>query len=218
MRGVFVDANEALAVIFERLTKPGDHRGADSSRSRRDAGPIARSARRRRDRDRRSHRAADRYRAQMRWPETCGVSRHRRAQLHEPGGTRRTRHRRPPDPGLWRHGGGRIRHRADVGGGAQHRPDGPRDARRQLAARGRHAADRQDARPDRFRRHRRGSRAHRARQRHARHRLEPVAEEFCRRRVRRSRYAAGAEPRRLAASVAERRNPRLSLSASASRR
>jgi D-3-phosphoglycerate dehydrogenase len=24
MRGVFVDANEALAVIFERLTKPGD--------------------------------------------------------------------------------------------------------------------------------------------------------------------------------------------------
>ena len=34
MRGVFVDANEALAVIFERLTKPGDpeiriHRDAD---------------------------------------------------------------------------------------------------------------------------------------------------------------------------------------------
>ena len=24
MRGVFVDANESLAVIFERLTKPGD--------------------------------------------------------------------------------------------------------------------------------------------------------------------------------------------------
>ncbi|HEY3890722.1 MAG TPA: 3-phosphoglycerate dehydrogenase, partial [Bradyrhizobium sp.] len=24
MRGVFVDANEALAVILERLTKPGD--------------------------------------------------------------------------------------------------------------------------------------------------------------------------------------------------
>ena len=34
MRGVFVDANEALAVIFERLEKPGDpemrvHRDAD---------------------------------------------------------------------------------------------------------------------------------------------------------------------------------------------
>ncbi|MEA2920708.1 MAG: hypothetical protein QOF07_671, partial [Bradyrhizobium sp.] len=24
VRGVFVDANESLAVIFERLTKPGD--------------------------------------------------------------------------------------------------------------------------------------------------------------------------------------------------
>ncbi len=39
--------------------------------------------------------------------------------------------------------------------------DGSRDAARQLAARGRHATDRQDARPDRLRRHRGRSRAHR---------------------------------------------------------
>ena len=82
------------------------------------------------------------------------------------------------DQGLWRHRGGRMRHRADVGGGARHCRDGPRDARRQLAARRRHAAHRQDAGPDRLRRHRGGSGAHRARQRHARDRLEPDAEEL----------------------------------------
>jgi hypothetical protein len=42
-------------------------------------------SRRRRDRDRRSHRAADRHREEVRRAEARGVSRHRRAQLHEPG-------------------------------------------------------------------------------------------------------------------------------------
>ncbi len=41
--------------------------------------------------------------------------------------------------------------------------DGPRNARRQLAARGWHAIDRQDAGPDWLWRHRRGSRTHRSR-------------------------------------------------------
>ena len=45
----------------------------------------------------------------------------------------------------------------DVGGRARHRRDGPGNARRRLAARGRHAAHRQDARADRLRRHRRRS-------------------------------------------------------------
>jgi len=146
----------------------------------------------------------------MHRPEARRVSGHRRAQLHESGRTRRTRYRSSPDQRLWRHRGGRMRHRADVGGGARHRRDGPRDARRQLAARGRHAADQQDAGPDRLRRHRRGSRAHRARQRHAGDRLEPVAEALFRRRFRQHRHAAGAERRGVAASVAERRDPRLS--------
>ena len=61
MRGVFVDANESLAVIFERLEKPGDpkvliHRNPDITS---DQYPA--HTRWRRDRDRRSHGAADRY-------------------------------------------------------------------------------------------------------------------------------------------------------------
>ena len=65
MRGVFVDANEALAVIMERLEKPGDpkvriHRDPDIKPER-----YARDPRRRRDRDRRPHRAADGGRARQ---------------------------------------------------------------------------------------------------------------------------------------------------------
>ena len=116
-----------------------------------------------------------------------------------------------PDQGLWRYGGRRMRHRADVGGRARPRQDGPRDPRRQLAARRRHAADRQDARPDRLRRHRRGSRAHRARQRHARDRLEPVAEETSEGRIRRARRVADRERRDLDPSAAQRRDPRPGL-------
>ena len=59
--------------------------------------------------------------------------------------------------------------------------------------------------------------AHRARQRHEGARLEPDAEDDRRRRVRRARRAAGRERRGLAASAAERRDPRLCL-ARASRR
>ena len=218
MRGVFVDANESLAVIFERLEKPGDPKVRVNLRSRHHLGSIPRDARRRRDRDRRSHGAADRGREEMQRAEARRVSRHRRAQLHEPGRARRTRHRSAPDQGLWRHGGRRMRDRADVGGRARPRQDGPRDARRQLAARRRHAAHRQDARPDRLRRHRRGSRAHRARQRHARHRLEPVAEEASESRIRRPRRTADRERRRLDPSAAQRRDARADLAPPASRR
>ena len=49
-------------------------------------------------------------------------------------------------------------------------------------------------------------------------RLEPVAEEICRRRIRSAGKAARRKPRRLAASAVERRHPRLSLGASASPR
>ena len=60
MRGVFVDANEALADIFERLKKPGDppvriNRNPDIT-----ADQMPGDARRRRDRDHRSHPVADR--------------------------------------------------------------------------------------------------------------------------------------------------------------
>ena len=145
----------------------------------------------------------------MRRPEARGVSGHRRAQLHESGRAGRARYFRSPDQGLWRYRGRRIRDRADVGRRARHRPDGPRDARRQLAARGRHATHRQDPGADRLRRHRRGSRPHRARRRHARHCLEPVNENLSGRPICRSEYAPRRVPCRLAASPIERRNPRL---------
>ena len=50
MRGVFVDANGSLADIFERLNKPGDPPVRDQPRSRHHAGPDAGFARRRRNR------------------------------------------------------------------------------------------------------------------------------------------------------------------------
>ena len=184
MRGVFVDANEVAGRDLRTAGTARRSQGAGQPQSRYHLGPIPRDTRRRRDRDRRPHRAADRRREEMQGAEARRVSRHRRAQLHEPGGTRRTRHRGAPDQGLWRYGGRRMRDRADVGRRARARQDGPRDPRRQLAARRRHATDRQDARPDRLRRHRRRSGAHCARLRHARHRLEPVAEETSEGRVR----------------------------------
>ena len=143
--------------------------------------------------------------------EARRVSRHRRAQLYEPGRTRRTRHRRAPDQGLWRHSRRRIRDCADVGGGARPCPDGSRDARRQLASRRRHAAYRQDARPDRIWRHRRGGRADCARQRHARHRMEQVTQEASESRICRPRRTSDRERCRLDPSAAERRHARSGL-------
>ena len=66
-----------------------------------------------------------------------------------------------------------------VGRGARLCGDGPRDARRPVAAQRRRAAHRQDARPGRLRRHRRRDGAARARHRHEGARLEPPAEERC---------------------------------------
>ena len=204
--------------IFSNGRTSRRSRRAHQPRCRHQAGSDPRAARWRRDRHHRSHPAADRRRAALQRPETCRVPGHRRAQLHEPGRACRTRHRGSSDQGLWRHRGGRMRDRADVGGGARHRPDGPRNARRQLAARGRHAAHRQDARPDRLWRHRRGSRPHRARQRHAGDRLEPDAEAIFRRRIRRAGSAARRQPRRLAASACSTTKPAASSRANASRR
>ena len=187
MRGVFVDANESLAVIFERLEKPGDpkvriHRDPDISPEQYpeilDGAEIA---------------IVDHTALPTDIAKKCAGLKHvvflgtgARSYMN-PEELAETRHPRAPDQGLWRHGRRRMRDRADVGGRARPRQDGPRDPRRQLAARRRHAADRQDARPDRLRRHRGGSRAHCARLRHARHRLEPVAEETSEGRVPRSR-------------------------------
>ena len=187
MRGVFVDANESLAVIFERLEKPGDpkvriNRNPDITPDQYpailDGAEIAIV----------DHTALPTDdREAMQRAQARRVPRHRRAQLHEPGRTRRARHRSASDQGLRRHRSRRMRCCADVGSRARHRPDGPRDARRQLAARRCHAAHRQDARPDRLWRHRRRGRPHRAWQRHARGGLEPVAEETPEGRIRRSR-------------------------------
>ena len=68
-------------------------------------------------------------------------------------------------------------HRADVGGGARHRSDGPRDARGQLAAHRRTAAYRQDDRAAGLRRHRGGGGAHRAWLRDAGAGVEPFGED-----------------------------------------
>ena len=177
MRGVFVDANELLAVIFERLTKSGDpevriHRDPDITPEQYPevlgGAEIA---------------IVDHTALPTEIAKKCTGLKHvvflgtgarsymNPEELAELGievhlikGYGDTAVAECAIALMWASARGIAR-------------DGPRDARRQLAARGRHAADRQDARPDRLRRHRRGSRPHRARQRHARDRLEPVAED-----------------------------------------
>ena len=195
MRGVFVDANESLA---------DDFRAAEQARrSRRCASTATPTSRRTRCPalldgaeivDRRSHRAADR-----RSRKQCTGLKH--VVFLGTGARSYMNPEELAELGIAVHlikgyGDTAVAECAIALMWAAARgiaADGPRDARRQLAARGRHAAHRQDARPDRLRRHRRGSRAHRARQRHARDRLEPVAEEISRRRIRRARQAAGAK-------------------------
>ena len=83
MRGVFVDANESLAVIFERLTKSGDpevriHRDPDITPEQypevlggAEIAIVDHTALPTDDRE------------EMHGAETCGVPRHRCAQLHE---------------------------------------------------------------------------------------------------------------------------------------
>ena len=116
MHGVFVDANESLAVIFERLAKPGDpkvriHRDPDITPEQYpeilDDAEIA---------------IVDHTALPTEIAKKCAALKHvvflgtgARSYMN-PGRTRRTRHRCSPDQGLWRHRGGRMRHRADVGG------------------------------------------------------------------------------------------------------
>ena len=93
MRGVFVDANGSLADIFERQNKAGDpavhvNRNADIKSEDMpallDGAEIVVI----------DHTSLPTDVAQaLQRPQACGVSGHRRAQLHEPGGTRRARHR-----------------------------------------------------------------------------------------------------------------------------
>ena len=89
MRGVFVDANESLAVIFEGLEKPGDpkvriHRDPDITPEQypeilgdAEIAIVDHTALPTDDRE------------EMRRAEARGVPRHRRAQLHESGRARR---------------------------------------------------------------------------------------------------------------------------------
>ena len=196
MRGVFVDANESLAVIFERLEKPGDpkvriNRDPDIKPEQYpemlDGAEIA---------------IVDHTALPTEIAKKCAGLKH--VVFLGTGARSYMNPEELAELGIDVH---LIKGYGDTAvaecaialmwaARARHRQDGPRDARRQLAARRRHAADRQDARPDRLRRHRRRSRAHRARQRHARDRLEPVAEEASEGRVRRARRVAGRERRR----------------------
>ena len=95
-------------------------RARDRVRRRRHrAGGAARRARRRADRGHRPHRAADRDRAPLHRPAPRRLPRHRRAQLHGPGGAGGARHRGAHHQGLRRHRGRRVRDRPAVRRGAQ---------------------------------------------------------------------------------------------------
>ena len=135
MRGVFVDANELLAVIFERLEKPGDPKVrinrnpdivANDYPKVLDGAEIA---------------VVDHTALPTDVAKQCTGLKHvvflgtgARSYMN-PEEAERTRHRRAPDQGLWRHRGRRMRDRADVGSRARHCADGPRDARRQAGMR-----------------------------------------------------------------------------------
>ncbi len=134
MRGVFVDANELLAVIFERLEKPGDpkvliHRNPDITSDHYpailDGAEIA---------------IVDHTALPTDIAKKCAGLKHvvflgtgARSYMN-PEELAELGHRSTSDQGLWRYRGGRMRDRADVGGRARTREDGPRDPRRQLAA------------------------------------------------------------------------------------
>ena len=114
MRGVFVDANESLAVIFERLQKPGDpevriNRDPDITPEQYPdildgAGSRSSTTPRCRPRSPRSAPGSS---------TSCFSAPARAAtwtRTHSP----RLGIARPPDQGLWRHGCRRMRDRADV--------------------------------------------------------------------------------------------------------
>ena len=211
MRGVFVDANEALAVIFERLTKPGDpavriHRDPDVTPEQLprvlDGAGIA---------------IVDHTALPTEIARQCAGLKHvvflgtgarsymNPEELAELGievhlirGYGDTAVAESTIALMWAAARGIARMDREMRAGNWLREDGMQLTGKTLG-------------PDRLRRHRRRGGAHRARQRHARAGLEPVAEDLSRRRFRRHRTTAGAERYRLAASVAERRNPRLPL-------
>ena len=147
---------------------------------------------------------ADRGHGRMPRAQAHCFSRHRRVELHGRSGAGRPRHHGPHHQGLWRHRGCRAHHGADIRLRPRPRAHGPRSARGRMGAARKHAAQRQDARPDRARRHRPGGGADRARHRNGGDRLEPVAAPRRRRAPGRSRRAAGAGGRDLAASCAQR--------------
>ncbi len=119
MRGVFVDANESLAVIFERLEKPGDpkvliHRNPDISSDQYptilDGAEIA---------------IVDHTALPTDIAKKCAGLKHvvflgtgARSYMN-PEELAETRHRCAPDQGLWRYRGCRMRDRVDVGGRAR---------------------------------------------------------------------------------------------------
>ena len=150
MRGVFVDANESLAVIFEKLQKPGDpevriHRDPDIKSEQYpeilDGAEIA---------------IVDHTALPTDIAKKCTGLKH--VVFLGTGARSYMNPEELAELGIDVH---LIKGYGDTAvaecaialmwaARARPRQDGPRDARRQLAARRRHAAHRQDARPDRL--------------------------------------------------------------------
>ena len=178
MRGVFVDANESLAVIFERLTKPGDpevriHRDPDVTPEQyaRACSTAPRSP------------IVDHTALPTEIASKCTGLKHvvflgtgarsymNPEELAELGievhlirGYGDTAVAESAIALMWAAARGIAQMDREMRAGNWLREDGMQLTGKTLG-------------PDRLRRHRRGGRADRARQRHARDRLEPVAEE-----------------------------------------
>ena len=121
MRGVFVDANESLAVIFERLKNPA------IPRSRSIAIPTSRSEQYPEVLDGAEIAIVDHTALPTEIAKKCTGLKHvvflgtgARSYMN-PEELAETRHRSASDQGLWRHGRRGSRHRADVGVRARHR-------------------------------------------------------------------------------------------------
>ena len=137
MRGVFVDANDSLAEIFERQRKPDDPDvkvNLDPNIKPDQWPALLRGA---------EIGVVDHTALPTDVAKQCKGLKHvvflgtgARSYMN-PEELAETRHLRAPDQGLWRHRGGGSRDRTDVGLGARDPLDGSRDAARQLAARGR---------------------------------------------------------------------------------
>ncbi len=134
MKGLFLDASDALADVFDRMVRPDDPAivvnqddvvPAEALPSLLDGYDFVL--------DDHSYLPTDALR-------NCKSLKHviflgtGRAVLHAPGGAGRARHHGAHHQGLRRRGGGGAHGGADLGGGARIGGDGPRHARRPMAA------------------------------------------------------------------------------------